>query len=141
MSTQSVTVYVLPTQGAFLHGNAVTDMGVWLASPPFLHVPFDQMRAELWPKVLEVLSQPSKKVPHPSRFDQLDTLYAMASCKSWKQFAKNAIYCMVIRIFDEIQIVPGKWDGKMFTHSREYARRFKIDDPMANRALLEFLEE
>lgn len=140
MSNQSVSIYLRPQQGAFLHCNAVTDMGVMLASPPFVHVPLKELPDNLWTHAKALLSRVPTVVPHPATFDQMKPLYSLASCNSWKHFAENAVYCDITKVGNEIQITPGMWDGTGFSESNADALRFDVDDPNISKVLLGCLE-
>jgi hypothetical protein len=117
MNETSVTIYYHLGRGAFLHGDAKTTMGVFVAAPPFIAIPVNKLGTDLWRQVKAMLFRETPIISHPDKFDQLGPLLELAQCKSWKDFAKKSAYCRVTKTDQQVEVVTGTWDGTGFAHS------------------------
>lgn len=115
MIERSVSVYDRGKDGVYLHPSAYTDMGVLIAIPPFEHVSKEEKNFLLWEKVVFLFERSCGIVPHPNQWNQLDPLIKSANCKSWRDFAKNAVHCRVDISAGYYVFTPHSWDGKGFS--------------------------
>ncbi len=120
---KTISVYACNDQGYYLHPWALTDIGVLLAVPPFVHVTTEDAPVDLWHTVIELLQKAGARVPHPTEaeLDEPIPVFRMAGCRNEKSFAKKSVLCSVDLVEGRLLITPKQWDGKGYEGMRTAA--------------------
>jgi hypothetical protein len=90
-------------------------MGIFLACPPFSVVSADEID-RVPALVSALLNRSPNTVSHPAVFNQLDTLYSLASCADWKDFSRKTFCFHVQKLGSNVIITPTQKSGAGFKH-------------------------
>ncbi len=90
-------------------------MGVYQPCPPFIKIEPGEVE-ELPGAVRDLLHVEPQTVPHPNGFGQLEAIYAMAECRSWKTFVAGALCFHVVFEQGTTELIRTKKDGAGFAH-------------------------
>lgn len=91
----------------YFHPSARTEMGVWIAIPPFQALEGHASPLQKGELLRQMLHESWEGVEHPKKWGSLlDPLYRLAGVKTWGTFAKTATCCEVEYEGDNIRFIP-----------------------------------
>lgn len=93
----------------YIHSNAQTTCGVWLAVAPFTKLAADVSTEELGKAVEQALDASRIGIEHPSNWDTIDCpLPELAGVKSWATFMRNARCTNIKEMNEYIELTPNR---------------------------------
>jgi len=95
--------------GFYVHSNAQTTSGVWVASRPFTKIPSDAGAEILGQVVEEALQASQTGIEHPNDWDAVEyPLPELAGVKSWSTFMKNARCASIKEVDGIVELTPSR---------------------------------
>lgn len=91
----------------YFHPRAKTEVGVWIAIPPFHALVSSASPLQKGDILRQMLYESREGVEHPTQWGNLsEPLYKLAGVKTWGTFAKITKCCEVEYEGDEIRFIP-----------------------------------
>jgi hypothetical protein len=99
--------------GWYIHADSTTEVGIWMATPPYIKLDSDASLEAVGRAVLDALAASQQGVPHPP-FNELDDKFdpklKLAGVKTWATFAKRTLCVGITSDSQWLTVEP--WENK-----------------------------